>query len=72
MDFGDASEDLLRAALVNRTSDLAILIIHRLVQSVAQKTLTELEIIKYFDAAIHLLYYVGDFRITRRLVLGIR
>ncbi|CAG9948683.1 unnamed protein product, partial [Clonostachys rosea f. rosea IK726] len=55
MDFGDATEDLLRAALVNRTSNLAILLIHRLVQSAAQKRLTELEITKYFDAAVHLL-----------------
>lgn len=53
--FGDATEDLLRAALVNRTSNLAILLIHRLVQSAAQKRLTELEITKYFDAAVHLL-----------------
>ncbi|VUC30930.1 unnamed protein product [Clonostachys rosea] len=55
MDFGDASEDLLRAALINRTSDLAMLSIHRLVQSAVQKRLSEAETTKYFDAAVHLL-----------------
>ncbi|KAF4984957.1 hypothetical protein FDECE_16948 [Fusarium decemcellulare] len=55
MDLGDASEDLLRAALVNRASDLAILSIHRLVQSAAQKRLSESESIKYFDAVVHML-----------------
>ncbi|KAF4445734.1 tetratricopeptide repeat-containing [Fusarium austroafricanum] len=55
MDIGDASEDLLRAALVNRASDLAILSIHRLVQSAVQKRLSESENIKYFDAVVHML-----------------
>ncbi|KAF4459095.1 tetratricopeptide repeat-containing [Fusarium albosuccineum] len=55
MDLGDASEDLLRAALVNRASDLAILSIHRLVQSAVQKRLSESESIKYFDAVVHML-----------------
>ncbi|RKK17490.1 hypothetical protein BFJ66_g1037 [Fusarium oxysporum f. sp. cepae] len=55
MDIGDASEDLLRAALVNRASDLAILSVHRLVQSAVQKRLSESESIKYFDAVVHML-----------------
>ncbi|KJZ74929.1 hypothetical protein HIM_05660 [Hirsutella minnesotensis 3608] len=55
MDIGDASEDLLRSALVNRASDLAILSIHRLVQSAVQKRLSESESIKCFDAVVHML-----------------
>ncbi|CAM1507781.1 Fc.00g046290.m01.CDS01 [Cosmosporella sp. VM-42] len=55
MDVGDASENLLRAALVNRSGDLAILSMHRLVQSAVQKRLSESESIKYFDAVVHML-----------------
>ena len=44
--MGDASEDLLRAALINREGDLAILSIHRLVQSAVRKRLSESETIK--------------------------
>ncbi|RYP46257.1 hypothetical protein DL768_007524 [Monosporascus sp. mg162] len=47
MDIGDASEDPLRGALVNRAGDLAILSIHRLVQSAVRKRLSESESIKY-------------------------
>ncbi|RYP89134.1 hypothetical protein DL769_000182 [Monosporascus sp. CRB-8-3] len=55
LDIGDASEGLLRAALINRAGDLAILSIHRLVQSAVQKRLNESESIKYFDAVVHML-----------------
>ncbi|KPM44898.1 hypothetical protein AK830_g1657 [Neonectria ditissima] len=55
MDIGDASEELLRAALINREGDLAILSIHRLVQSAVQKRLSESDNIKYFDAVVHML-----------------
>ncbi|KAG9254828.1 P-loop containing nucleoside triphosphate hydrolase protein [Emericellopsis atlantica] len=55
MDLGDASEDLLRAALVNRTGESGVLSIHRLVQSAAQKRLSESESIRYFDAVVHML-----------------
>ncbi|KAH6887138.1 P-loop containing nucleoside triphosphate hydrolase protein [Thelonectria olida] len=55
MDVGDASENLLRAALIDRAGDLAILSIHRLVQSAVQKRLSESESIKYFDAVVHML-----------------
>ena len=53
--MGDASEDLLRAALINREGDLAILSIHRLVPSAVRKRLSESETIKYFDAVVHIL-----------------
>ncbi|KAI5457573.1 P-loop containing nucleoside triphosphate hydrolase protein [Mariannaea sp. PMI_226] len=55
LDVGDASEDLLRAALDNWSGDLAILSIHRLVQSAVQKRLSESESIKYFDGVVHIL-----------------
>lgn len=55
MDLGDASEDLLRAALVNRVGETAVLTIHRLVQSAARKRLSKPEGVKIFDAVVHML-----------------
>ncbi|KAI6784643.1 uncharacterized protein J7T54_006689 [Emericellopsis cladophorae] len=55
MDLGDASEDLLRAALVNRAGESGVLSIHRLVQSAAQKRLDESESMRYFDAVVYML-----------------
>lgn len=53
--FGDASEELLRAALVDRSGDTAVLAVHRLVQSAARKRLSESDSVKMFDAVVHML-----------------
>ncbi|KAH6631370.1 P-loop containing nucleoside triphosphate hydrolase protein [Chaetomium tenue] len=55
MDLGDASEELLCAALVNRNSESAVLTVHRLVQSAARRRLSESKSIKFFDATVHML-----------------
>jgi len=53
--FGDASEELLRAALVDRSGDTAILTVHRLVQSAARKRLSESASVNMFDAVVRML-----------------
>lgn len=53
--LGDASEELMRAALVNRAGVSAVLTVHRLVQSAASVRLGEQERITYFDAVVRLL-----------------
>ncbi|KAM4066810.1 tetratricopeptide repeat domain-containing protein [Hirsutella rhossiliensis] len=55
MDLGDASEELLRAALINRTGGSTALSIHRLVQSAAREKLDESESAECFDTAAHIL-----------------
>ncbi|KID91916.1 tpr repeat-containing protein [Metarhizium guizhouense ARSEF 977] len=55
MDVGDASEELLRAALINRAGVSPTLSIHSLVQSAARTRLIETQTAEYFDAAVHLL-----------------
>lgn len=53
--LGDASEELIQGALVNRAADSAVLSVHRLVQSAARKRLSDAESTKFFDTAVHLL-----------------
>ncbi|KAK4235372.1 hypothetical protein C8A03DRAFT_36778 [Achaetomium macrosporum] len=55
LDLGDASEELIRAALINRTGPPAVLTIHRLVQSAARRRLTDQDRVTYFDAVVHML-----------------
>ncbi|KAK1246392.1 hypothetical protein MKX08_000194 [Trichoderma sp. CBMAI-0020] len=55
MDVGDASEELLRGALINRSGAPAILSMHRLVQSAARNRLNDIRTAKYFDAVVHML-----------------
>ncbi|KAI9794605.1 MAG: hypothetical protein M1816_004492 [Peltula sp. TS41687] len=55
MDFLDAKEPLLRAALIDRNSDNATLTIHRLVQAAILKRLSTAEKVKYYDYAITML-----------------
>ncbi|KAK4116309.1 TPR-like protein [Canariomyces notabilis] len=55
LDFGDAVEELIRGALVNRAGESATLTIHRLVQSAARNRLNEADIVNYFDAVVHVL-----------------
>ncbi|KAL7919048.1 P-loop containing nucleoside triphosphate hydrolase protein [Trichoderma austrokoningii] len=55
MDIGDASEELLRGALINRSGAPAILSMHRLVQSAARNRLNDTQSAKYFDAVVHML-----------------
>ena len=45
----------MRAALINRTGETAILTVHRLVQSAARRRLSEHDSMKLFDAAVHIL-----------------
>ncbi len=53
--FGDALEELLRVALVNRAASDAVLSIHRLVQSAALRRVDELELTRHLDVAVHIL-----------------
>ncbi|KAI9846534.1 MAG: hypothetical protein M1837_003955 [Sclerophora amabilis] len=55
MDFLDAKESLLRAALIDRYSEDATLAVHRLVQVAVMKRLSPEEKVKHFDQAITLL-----------------
>ncbi|KAK5630391.1 hypothetical protein RRF57_006106 [Xylaria bambusicola] len=55
MEFGDAAEELLQIALVNRTRESADFTIHRLVQSTARNRLKELDSSRCFDAVVHML-----------------
>ncbi|SPQ20350.1 72ddf52e-7113-4ff0-b348-42e636f23ca1 [Thermothielavioides terrestris] len=55
LDLGDACEELIRAALLNRTGSSPMLTIHRLVQDAARTKLSEKERMEYFDAVIHML-----------------
>ncbi|TGJ79179.1 hypothetical protein E0Z10_g9594 [Xylaria hypoxylon] len=55
MDLGDAAEELLQVALVNRVRESSDFTIHRLIQSTARKRLDELYGRKYFDSVVHML-----------------
>ena len=55
--FLDAKEPLLKAALIDRSSETESLTIHRLIQATVMKRLTPNERIEYFDAAITILSY---------------
>ncbi|GAW18075.1 hypothetical protein ANO14919_075460 [Xylariales sp. No.14919] len=55
MDLGDAEEELLQVALVNRVRESADFTIHRLIQSTTRKRLGELESRRYFDSVVHML-----------------
>ncbi|KAJ9144548.1 Tetratricopeptide repeat-containing [Pleurostoma richardsiae] len=54
-DLGDASEELLRAALIQRARASSVLSIHRLVQSAARKRLDRFWSDKFLDAVVHML-----------------
>lgn len=53
--LGDASEKLLRGALVSKTADDAAYSVHRLVQSTVMERIPENERSGYFDVVVHLL-----------------
>jgi hypothetical protein len=53
--LGDASEELMRSALVQRAAHSSDLSVHRLVQSAARKRLDKTKSAKAFDAAVHML-----------------
>lgn len=53
--LGDASEELLRAALVNRAAEDSALSIHRLVQSAVLRRIDDSEKTNYFDAIVQML-----------------
>jgi hypothetical protein len=53
--FLDAKEPLLKAALIDRSSNTDSLTIHRLVQAAVMRRLTKEERIAYFDVAITIL-----------------
>jgi len=53
--FLDAKEPLLKAALIDRSSETESLTIHRLVQAAVMRRLTEDEKVEYFDVAITIL-----------------
>ncbi|KAJ2981226.1 hypothetical protein NUW58_g6738 [Xylaria curta] len=55
MDLGDAAEDLLQAALINRVRESADFTIHRLIQSTTRKRLNEFDSRKYFNSVVHML-----------------
>jgi hypothetical protein len=55
--FLDAKEPLLKAALIDRSSETESLTIHRLIQAAVMKRLTPNERVNYFDAAITILSY---------------
>jgi hypothetical protein len=53
--FLDAKEPLLKAALIDRSSEAESLTMHRLVQAAVMRRLTKEEKIDYFDVAITIL-----------------
>ncbi|KAI1147262.1 P-loop containing nucleoside triphosphate hydrolase protein [Nemania diffusa] len=55
MDLGDATEELLQIALINRVRESGDLIIHRLIQSTARKRLKEADNSKYFSCVVDIL-----------------
>ncbi|GAO19100.1 hypothetical protein UVI_02042000 [Ustilaginoidea virens] len=55
MNLGDATEELLRGALINRSGHPAALSIHRLVQSAARERLSGTQTAKYLDAVVRML-----------------
>ncbi|KAI0531916.1 P-loop containing nucleoside triphosphate hydrolase protein [Xylaria digitata] len=55
MDLGDAAEELLQVALVNRVRGSMDFTIHRLIQSTTRKRLDEFDSSKYFDSVVHML-----------------
>ncbi|KAI9658288.1 MAG: hypothetical protein M1821_002421 [Bathelium mastoideum] len=55
MDFGDAQEALLQAALVDKSSENAMLSMHRLIQAAVIRRLTRESQAKYFDIAVSFL-----------------
>ncbi|KAI1362000.1 P-loop containing nucleoside triphosphate hydrolase protein [Xylaria arbuscula] len=55
MDFGDAAEELLQVALVNRVRESSDFTIHRLIQSTIRNRLTVVDSAKYFDSVVHML-----------------
>ncbi|KAH8813358.1 hypothetical protein F5884DRAFT_879629 [Xylogone sp. PMI_703] len=55
MDLGDAEEVLLKAALIEKSIDDAVLSIHRLVQAAIVRGLKEDERSKYFDVIVRIL-----------------
>ncbi|KAG9248058.1 hypothetical protein BJ878DRAFT_532187 [Calycina marina] len=55
LDLGDAEEVLLRAALINKSIEDAVLSVHRLVQASVLRRLGENDRIKYFDTAVQML-----------------
>ncbi|TLD07289.1 hypothetical protein PgNI_10309 [Pyricularia grisea] len=54
-DLGDASEELMRAALVQRAAQSSDLSMHRLVQSAVRKRLEKSTTAKLFDVVVHML-----------------
>ncbi|ELR03921.1 hypothetical protein GMDG_06452 [Pseudogymnoascus destructans 20631-21] len=54
MDLGDAEAALLQAALIDKSTDDAVLSIHRLVQAAVTRRLTKGDQSKYFDAAVRI------------------
>ncbi|EHA52743.1 hypothetical protein MGG_16848 [Pyricularia oryzae 70-15] len=54
-DLGDASEELMRAALVQRAAQSSDLSMHRLVQSAVRKRLEKSTAAKLFDVVVHML-----------------
>ncbi|UNI18783.1 hypothetical protein JDV02_005033 [Purpureocillium takamizusanense] len=55
MNLGDASEELLKTSLINRTAESASLSMHRLLQSAIQGRLTKSESTRYIDLVVDLL-----------------
>ena len=53
--LGDASEELLRAALINRAADSKVLSLHRLVQSAAMRRIEGPQQARYLDAVVQML-----------------
>ncbi|KAJ9648289.1 hypothetical protein H2199_001142 [Coniosporium tulheliwenetii] len=55
MDLGDAEEDLLQAALIEKNIDDATLSVHRLVQAAVIRRLTDQHKSKYFDVVVRII-----------------
>ncbi|KAJ8131983.1 hypothetical protein O1611_g1641 [Lasiodiplodia mahajangana] len=55
MDLGDAAEELLQVALINRVRESADFTVHRLIQSTTRKRLEEPETNKYFGSVVSML-----------------
>lgn len=53
--LGDASEELLRVALIDRVAEESLLSMHRLVQVAAIRRIEEADRARYFDAVVHML-----------------
>ncbi|KAI0113624.1 P-loop containing nucleoside triphosphate hydrolase protein [Nemania sp. FL0031] len=55
MDLGDAAEELLQVALINRVRESADFTVHRLIQSTTMKRLKEPDTSKYFGYVVSML-----------------